>query len=356
MADTTLHSGTTLHLIRAYRRGGSERRLEDSVRGIPGRHIVLAADWDEPRRRANIPDVDFVLLPHLRRQPGLMDFKAVRETQRALETIRPTVLMTHQAKSHVIGRLAARGNVPTIVSLSMSPSAERLGNAWWTLERYLSRWTGEVAAVGDDVANEYAARVPRQRRPTVIRSSIPVTEFLKVRSTPRPVQRTACFVGSLDERKGAHLLPGIASGLLAAGFRQLIVAGDGPLRARLNSSRGLVTLGHVEDVPDVLAKSHVLLLPSRSEGLPQVLVQAAMAGVPFVTTPVSGARELITMGGTGSIEPRDVDAFTRAAATLAVADAPVADPVLLRQWDPHKVAAEYARLHMRVLTGRNYPL
>lgn len=339
---------TTLHLIRTYQGGGSERRLEDAIRGIPSDHVVLAGNWSEDRRRAAIPDIEFVPLPQLSRNPGWNDLKAVLECRRALAAIRPTVLMTHQAKSHIIGRLAARGSVPTIVSLSMSPSGEPLGKAWWMLERRLGGWTDAVVTVGEDLANEYTTRVPNQRRPTVIRSSIPARDFLSARSRPRGQQRTPCFIGALDERKGAHILPEIASRLRTFGFKPLLVAGEGPLRSRLESSDDIVLVGHVESVPSLLAESDVLVLPSRSEGLPQVLVQAAMAGVPFVTTQICGAQELIAMGSACSIQPRDADAFAAAAHFLTSTEGSTVHPDAFRRWDPSAVADDYSRLYMRV--------
>ena len=69
-------------------------------------------------------------------------------------------------------------------------------------------------------------------------------------------------------------------------------------------------LGHVSDVPRVLRAADVLALPSSAEGLPQVLVQAARAGVPFVAFDVDGVAELLALGAVGrSVPLGDRDGF-----------------------------------------------
>lgn len=52
-------------------------------------------------------------------------------------------------------------------------------------------------------------------------------------------------------------------------------------------------LGHVENVEDVWAKHNALLLPSRFEGMPLVVVEAMLCGRPCIATDVGGNSELI---------------------------------------------------------------
>ena len=52
-------------------------------------------------------------------------------------------------------------------------------------------------------------------------------------------------------------------------------------------------LGHREDVPGLMQAADLLLLPSRWEGMPYVVLEAAAAGLPIVATPVDGAREFL---------------------------------------------------------------
>lgn len=65
--------------------------------------------------------------------------------------------------------------------------------------------------------------------------------------------------------------------------------------------------GWVVDMPSLLARCHVVCLPSYREGLPKALIEAAAAGRPIVTTDVPGCREVVTHGENGLlVSPRDV--------------------------------------------------
>jgi glycosyltransferase involved in cell wall biosynthesis len=73
--------------------------------------------------------------------------------------------------------------------------------------------------------------------------------------------------------------------------------------------------GHCEhrEMPPVLAKAHVVVLPSYREGLPLALAEAAAAGRACITTDVAGCRDTVVHGETGWLVPaRDSNALARA--------------------------------------------
>jgi len=61
--------------------------------------------------------------------------------------------------------------------------------------------------------------------------------------------------------------------------------------------------GHRTDAPEVLARAHVVVLPSYREGLPKVLLEAAACGRAMVATDVPGCREVVQHGLTGLLVP-----------------------------------------------------
>ncbi len=80
-------------------------------------------------------------------------------------------------------------------------------------------------------------------------------------------------------------------------------------------------LGHVDDMPALIATVDVVVLPSYREGLPKGLIEAAACGLPLVATDVPGCREVITDGEDGLLVPaRDAPAL--AAASLRLLDDP----------------------------------
>jgi glycosyltransferase involved in cell wall biosynthesis len=81
--------------------------------------------------------------------------------------------------------------------------------------------------------------------------------------------------------------------------------------------------GPRNDIPELLAASHIACLPSYREGLPKSLLEALAAGLPIVTTDVPGCRETVVDGVNGYLVPaRDAQALALAIEKLAV------DPIL----------------------------
>jgi colanic acid/amylovoran biosynthesis glycosyltransferase len=129
-----------------------------------------------------------------------------------------------------------------------------------------------------------------------------------------PAAFKVLFVGRLVPQKGPDVLVEALRSLAAAGAGavEVVVIGDGPLRASLEST--------CHDLPATVqiawlgARQHdevlswyrwadVFCLPSYSEGLPVVLMEALAAGLPAITTPVAGIPELVVDGVTGLLVP-----------------------------------------------------
>ena len=76
--------------------------------------------------------------------------------------------------------------------------------------------------------------------------------------------------------------------------------------------------GYCEDIAEILACSHIAVLPSYGEGMPKTLLEAAACGRPIVATDVSGCRDVVHHGGNGLLVPvRDARALADAILALA---------------------------------------
>lgn len=81
---------------------------------------------------------------------------------------------------------------------------------------------------------------------------------------------------------------------------------------------GITWLGQVADIREVWARAHIAVLPSRREGLPMALMEAAACGRPLVATDAPGCRDVAIPGETGLLVPvDDAEALAEALATLA---------------------------------------
>ena len=111
--------------------------------------------------------------------------------------------------------------------------------------------------------------------------------------------RLLLFVGALEKRKGFDTVVDALAELPAAW--RLVVAGTGPLAGRLDGLERVHALGAVphDVVPRLMTACDVLALPSRREGLPNVVVEGLAAAMPVVATPVGGTPEVLVGGITG---------------------------------------------------------
>lgn len=104
----------------------------------------------------------------------------------------------------------------------------------------------------------------------------------------------------------------------------LLCAGDGPERVAcetmvrdLGLNDHVLFLGQRSDVPDLLRASDVLVMPSQSEGLPIVAIEAHAAGRPVVGFDVGGIAEVVQNAVTGRVVPAG-DVAALASATIDV--------------------------------------
>ena len=106
-------------------------------------------------------------------------------------------------------------------------------------------------------------------------------------------------------------------------------------------------LGHVEDMPAVLAGADIVALPSYREGLPKSLIEAAACARPLITTDVPGCREVVTDGVDGLLVPAH-DAMSLARAIARLQD----DPALARRLGQAARAKALAKFNERVVIAR----
>jgi glycosyltransferase involved in cell wall biosynthesis len=126
--------------------------------------------------------------------------------------------------------------------------------------------------------------------------------------------------GALIPRKRPELVLAVARLVPEATF---LLVGDGPERGRLERAAGrnvrFAGARPHEALPGYLAAADVMLLPSRSEGLANVWVEALACGTPLVITDVGGAREVVTSSVTGRIVAPQPEALAEAVRALIAA-------------------------------------
>ncbi|MHC4947684.1 MAG: glycosyltransferase family 4 protein [Planctomycetota bacterium] len=179
-----------------------------------------------------------------------------------------------------------------------------------------------VVAISEFAAERLRGIAGRDARVHVVRCGLAGDELALPR-VPLPAERRLAFVGRLCPEKRPTLLIELFA-RVAADFddAELIIIGDGPLRPdveetmRRTGVAGRVRLhgwGTAEDVRDAIRRSRALVLPSREEGLPSVLMEAMAQERPVIATAVAGIPELVRSGDTGwLLDPDDPGGFEQA--------------------------------------------
>ena len=256
------------------------------------------------------------------------DLRALHALGTLLGRGRFDVAHTHTAKAGVLGRLAAsRAAVPRIVHTYHGfpfhefQSRGRRG-AYVAIERRLGRITDVALCVGTAVAVETVRRglvaPDRVRTIGVAVDKVPGAELPAHAPQARARARQALglpddaivvgAVGRLTYQKAPE-------DFLAA-MRQLsrpdvigVWVGGGELAARIRRLASLqpaarvVLAGERADVPAILPAFDVFALTSRYEGLPTVIVEAMVAGIPVVATAVNAVADVVIPGETGLLVP-----------------------------------------------------
>jgi glycosyltransferase involved in cell wall biosynthesis len=313
--------------------GGTQRHLLEVLKFIDRARfrplVVSAKSGGELGRAVTACGVELVEL-HLGNRMASGDFlRCVRETAELFRRRSVDVVQYFAWRPGLLAmaatRLAGRGR---LVAGRRSAPEERGVRA--VLEDLVVRLADRV------VVNAEALR-PRgraARRTDVIPSGVDTERFqvnesraqAKARlgvSATRPVIGT---VGRLEARKGTATLIEAAAQLRAEHALDLlvVVAGDGPLSAelavlaaRLGIAEHVRMLGDCPDVRGMLAALDVFVLPSRTEGMSNALLEAMAMERPVVATAVGGTPEVMGREPAGLLVPAgDPTAIARAIARL----------------------------------------
>ncbi|MFD2182365.1 glycosyltransferase [Rhodoplanes azumiensis] len=262
---------------------------------------------------------------------------AVRRVRALYRDIRPDIVHHVALQGAVVGALAGTGlRLPTVNGLtglgtlftSDAGVVSRLVRVALPalLDRARSLTTVENP---DDAALLAAAGVSPARIVPFPGSGVDTD-----RLTPLPEPDgapTFAYVGRMLVDKGVHTLMSAWRMLHEAGQApRLLLAGtpdpsnstslsEAELRA-FAQLPGVTWLGHVSDIRAVWAAAHVAVLPSRREGLPVSLLEAAACGRPLLATDVPGCREVACAGINALLVPADDPAALAAAVRRLAAD------------------------------------
>jgi len=211
-------------------------------------------------------------------------------------------------------------------SLYLTPRLRLMSCILGILGRSISSFVLRCSNVIRPVSVYLAEKLPKKlAKPTVtFIAHTDIESFLRPKSNsqyiPNPQYngRYILYAGMLIYLKGVHvLIESMARVVQQYREQQLLIAGDGQYReelerlvCKLKLGNNIVFLGHLEQraLREYLQNCLVMVLPSFTEGVPRVVVEAMACGKPVIATAVGGVPEFIKDGENGFlVQPRDVE-------------------------------------------------
>jgi glycosyltransferase involved in cell wall biosynthesis len=253
---------------------------------------------------------------------GALDRRMVRIVRDRLAYTGAALLQTHGYKASAIGYILRRsGGAPWIGFYHGATHKGPKDRAYQLLERRLLLRADRIVVVARQQLSLFSGVADRT---TIIDNAVLPLPAASGGGLPDfagvggPI---IGVIGRLSREKGVDVFLHACSDLASRGreFRAIIV-GDGPeetslrrLTARLGIERHVRFAGRIDSVAQVYSQLDLVVLPSRSEGLPNVLLEAMAAGRPVIATAVGAVPDVLREPGAGvTVQPGDPRALADA--------------------------------------------
>lgn len=267
------------------------------------------------------------------RLPGGGDISGTAQTRQHAKIVRPDIIHCHGAKGGLYGRLAARSlGIPSVYTAHggslhynwESPS----GAVFLTAEKLLARIGSGLHFVCNYERDAFAAKIGLARKPhAVIHNGLWADEFAPVTADPEAAD--FLFLGEMRTLKGVDVLLDALARLNRTRRVSACLAGEGPDQAQFQAQAQTLGLADRVTFPgrlparEAFRRGRILVMPSRAESFPYVILEASAAGVPLIASRVGGIPEVV-----------DADALVQPGDAAALADRlalALADPAAARE-------------------------
>ena len=268
------------------------------------------------------------------RSIGPGDIAAGWRTYRLVKKLRPDVLHGHGAKGGALARIfgsalrVSRFRVARLYSphggvLHYDPATVK-GRALFALERAMDRMSDRFLFVSDFERRTFAEKIGGPKTASqVIYNGLGAAEFEPV--PPAPDAADFLYIGEMRALKGTDIFIDALDRASAATGRQLtaVMVGGGETEAYAAQIARLGLGGRIRMLPPMPARAafalaRLVVVPSRAEAMPYIVLEALAAGKPMIATAVGGIPEIFPPASPALVEPA-VETVAAAMAS-AVAD------------------------------------
>jgi glycosyltransferase involved in cell wall biosynthesis len=256
----------------------------------------------------------------MQRHIGMGDVGAAWRTYQLIKELRPNVLHGHGAKGGAYARLfgslfrVSRSRVARIYSPHGGSlhydEATATGRLIFAMERLMGGFTDELLFVSEYEQRTYLRKVGRPRSPyRLVYNGLREEEFDPVETQPDAAD--FLYVGMMRDLKGPDLfIDALAEAATRTGRRlTAVMIGDGAdlpryerQAARLGERIG-VTFHPAMPARQAFALGRIIVVPSRAEAMPYIVLEAVAAGRPMIASAVGGIPEILGRDSAALAEP-----------------------------------------------------
>lgn len=248
---------------------------------------------------------------------GQFDSSVPARLQQLVRDTQADVIHTHGYKADIYAWWGLRrAGLPLVSTCHNWIDNDIALRIYGWLDRMVLRRFTRVVAVSDAVRSRLLSAGLSNGQVTVIRNGILLAPFQAAASQRSSAERlrTVGFVGRLSPEKGPDIFVRTAA-LVLEDFptTRFILAGEGPERVPLEAlieelgiQEHVTLLGRQDDMPSLYGSMSIMVLSSRTEGLPMALLEAMASGLPVVATRVGEVPNVVQDRDTGLlVEPND---------------------------------------------------
>lgn len=275
------------------------------------------------------------------------DWRVFERLAQLIEAQQPDIVHSLLFHANLASRIACLlGGFPRnrLICEIQTVEIERRWHLW--VDRFLHRLCRTTVCNSESVRKHLHdnAGIPNDRL-VVIEGGVDVESISSAQPLPTDQWQTSAedalllWVGRMDPIKGLDTLVDAVANVARNRAVKLLLVGDGPERTRIQSrvadlslQQSVRFLGMRNDVHQLIRTADLFVFPSRTEGMPNALLEAMAGRLPIVATDVPGCRDLVTNGKTGRLVKVDDAQALANAIDVALADQQATMEMSVKAW------------------------
>ncbi len=311
-----------LHLRASNFYGGPERQIHIHARLLKdSHHDITIGSFSEEGKAPEFLNTIMAegLKTHLFRVKSAYDMAAIRLVREFIKNNEIEILCTHDYRTHIIGFWAIKGTGSKWMAFSRGWTMDTFRvRLYHLIDKIIIRFATHIVAVSASQKNRLVRLMTPASKISIVHnaidsSSLADIELVDLRARYRfPGDAIIALAGGRFSReKGqAYLIEAAALAIKSNSRLRFIIYGEGPDFAlikeaivRMKLSEIILCPGFEKNLLGCLKGADMLVNPSLSEGLPNIVLEAMALSVPVVATAVGGVPELVKNERSGLLVP-----------------------------------------------------